>query len=93
MGATGQFHVYDRAFYRITVSGVLDKCWSDWVEGMRVVHAFTPEGTALTVLEGEVADQSALVGVLNVMLTLSLPVVAVKCLSWGDSEQSIESRF
>ena len=91
MGATSPLHIYDRASYRITVWGVLDERWSDWVDGMRIVHAVTSEGAALTVLEGEVADQSALVGVLNVMLTLSLPLVAVECLSWSDARQAIEN--
>ena len=45
------------------------------------------EGAALTVLEGEVADQSALVGVFNVLHTMSLPVMAVERRGWDNSGQ------
>ena len=79
--------VADRAAYRITVQGVLDDRWADWLGGMRVVHMVDAEGAALTVLEGEVADQSALVGVFNVLHTMSLPVMAVERRGWDNSGQ------
>jgi hypothetical protein len=80
MDAPEPLHVHDRAAYRIVVQGVLDERWSDWMEGMRIVGVPAPDGIPLTVLEGELADQSALVGVISALHTLSLPVVSVKCL-------------
>ena len=82
MDAPELLPVHDRATYRIVVQGVLDERWSDWMEGMRIVGVPAPDGIPLTVLEGELADQSALVGVISALHTLSLPVVSVKCLDW-----------
>jgi hypothetical protein len=75
-----QLHVHDRAAYRITVQGFLDERWSDWLEGMRVVQLDGVGAAAQTVLEGNLTDQSALVGVLGVLQGLGLPVISVEYL-------------
>lgn len=80
-----QLHVHDRAAYRITVQGFLDERWSDWLEDMRVVYTEVSGAVAKTVLEGELADQSALVGVLGVLQGLGLPVISVEYLGQGFS--------
>ena len=82
-------HVHDRATYRIVVEGVLDERWSDWMEGMRIVGMPAPDGIAITVLEGELADQSALVGVISALHTLNLPVVSVQSLDWDDPSSPV----
>lgn len=80
MDTVEQLHVHDRATYRITVLGVLDERWSDWLEGMRIVATEGAGAAVQTVLEGELADQSALVGVLGVLQGLGLPVISVEYL-------------
>lgn len=72
-----QLRVYDRAIYRIIVQGFLDERWSDWLEGMHVVAVKGDGAATQTVLEGELADQSALVGVLGVLQGLGHPVVSI----------------
>jgi hypothetical protein len=67
------------------VQGVVDERWSDWLEGLSIVHALTQEGIVVTVLEGDLIDQSALVGVINHLHTLSLPIATVECLARGDA--------
>ena len=69
--------VYDRAVYRIIVQGFVAEQWSDWLEGMQIVFSDGIGATAQTVLEGELADQSALVGVLGVLQGLGHPVVSI----------------
>lgn len=71
-------HVHNCAAYRITLQGFLDQRWSDWLEGMRVVQV--SGAAALTVLEGNLTDQSALVGLLGVLQGLGLPVISVEYL-------------
>jgi len=83
-------HVHDRAAYRITVQGFLDERWSDWLEGLRMTSRDGAGATAYTVLEGELADQSALVGVLGVLQGLGLPVISVEYL--GQDENAIWQR-
>ena len=84
MDAPEPLRAHDRVAYRIVVQGVLDERWSDWMEGMRVVGMPALDGMPMTVLEGELVDQSALVGVISALHTLSLPVVSVKCLDRYD---------
>ena len=84
MAADEQLHVHDRAAYRITVQGGLDTRWSDWLEGMHIVATQGFGATAQTVLEGYLADQSALGGVLGMLQGLGLPVLSVEYLGQGD---------
>lgn len=76
MDTGNELHAHDRAAYRITVQGVLD-------EGGRIgwkACASNQRAAARTVLEGVLADQSALVGVLGVLQGLGLPVISVEYL-------------
>ncbi len=64
--------------YRILVHGTLDPGWSDRLGGMTVSAAQTADGAPMTTLVGELADQSALVGVLNALHDFGIPLVAVE---------------
>jgi hypothetical protein len=83
-------HAYDRATYRITVQGVLDERWSDWLEGMRIESAAGFGAAGQTVLEGALADQSALLGVLGVLHGLGLSVIRVEYL--GQEYRTVRQR-
>lgn len=61
-------------FYEIHVEGHLADLWSEWFEGL-VIHN-DPKGE--TTLSGPLADQAALLGVLNKIQALNLTVVSVK---------------
>lgn len=61
--------------YQIKVKGQLDKSRSEWFEGWTI----TPEDDGTTLLTGQVADQSALHGVLIKIHNLNLPIVTVRC--------------
>lgn len=60
---------------RITVKGHLDETCSGWFSGMSITHLETGE----SLLEGWVADQAALHGVLIKVRDLHLALVAVQC--------------
>lgn len=59
--------------YEICVGGQLDSSWADWFEGLEM----RPWGEACTILCGNVADQAALLGILNKICRLNLPLVSV----------------
>jgi len=60
-------------FYEICIGGRLDSSWSDWFEGLDVKAC----GENWTMLCGRVADQAALLGILNKLCRLNLPLVSV----------------
>jgi hypothetical protein len=70
------------AQYRIQLQGRLDPDWAYAVSGMEI----EVDGP-VTILQGEVADQAALAGILNVSYMLGLPLISVQWL--GDQDESL----
>jgi hypothetical protein len=62
---------YDGYRYAIRVQGHLDAYWSEWLEGMTITH----EAGGVTLLEGLVADPSALHGLFNKLLNMRAPIL------------------
>ncbi len=60
--------------YEIRVEGQLTNRWSDWFEGLIIQTDEVGE----TILCGPLADQAALLGVLNQLQSLNLTVISVK---------------
>lgn len=65
------------ATYQITVQGRIDPTSVDLLEGMNIHHAVVEDGHMITTLVGEIRDQTALAGVLNILYELHLPVLMV----------------
>ncbi len=68
------------AAYRIRVCGRLDAGWSDRLAGMQITESCGADGKPEAVLEGRLADQAALAGILNALYELHLPVIVVQYL-------------
>lgn len=64
----------DTPRYIIRIKGCLDPNWSDWFEGMEIVHIAEGE----TALVGPLLDQAALYGVLLKLRDLGLVLLAVE---------------
>ena len=64
--------------YRILIRGTLDASWSNRLGGMTLTATQLADGAPATMLIGELADQSALLGVLNTLHDLGLPLVSVE---------------
>jgi hypothetical protein len=64
--------------YRITVQGRIDPSMSDLLGGMTIASETMEEGLTVTTLSGELCDQAALAGVLNMLYELHLTVLTVK---------------
>ena len=75
------------AVYRIHVGGRLDADWSDRVGGMTVTTTGGRNSPDTTTLEGRLADQAALTGVMNTLYELHLPVLSVDCLEANGKEK------
>ena len=69
--------LHQPARYFIRVQGVVDSRWTDRLGGMRVLQKEDGVGPS-TVLSGELADQAALLGVLNCLYNLGLPLLSVR---------------
>ena len=68
------------AIYRIRVRGTLDSNWSNRVEDMQIEVLKRSDGSAESILEGCLVDQSAFSGVMNTLYDLHLPVISADCL-------------
>ena len=76
------FRCSQPASYRIDVHGVLDARWLGDYTDLRVEHIDAGSDGAVTRLTGELADQSALLGLLNLLNDLGVPLLALDCLSY-----------
>jgi len=75
--------LFEPAMYRICIAGSLDARWSDYCGGMKIEQGSDPRGYALTQLAGRLADQSALIGVLNALHDMGCPILSVECIAIG----------
>lgn len=66
--------------YRITVHGQLRPGWSDRLGSMWVSTRRSNACSNVTVLQGAVADQAELLGILNTLYELHLPLLSVEYL-------------
>jgi len=66
---------HDRqAVYEVTVEGVLDAEWSDWLGGLEI----TPQADGNTLLVGPLRDEAALHGLLNKIRDLGLVLLSLE---------------
>jgi hypothetical protein len=65
------------ARYRILIQGWLDKQWQDRLGGLTIETRLGENDVPVTRLTGEVMDQAALLGVLNALFQLQLPLISV----------------
>jgi hypothetical protein len=75
------------ATYRIRVQGSIKTSWIDRFEGMTICETPASQYPDVTILSGRLADQAALVGVLNSLHTLRLAVLSVECMDEAPVER------
>ncbi len=63
--------------YEIQVQGRIGERWTHWFDDLRVTTQ-EQEGSTTTTLSGAVADQAALLGLLQKLYTLGLPLLLVQ---------------
>lgn len=62
--------------YQITVAGVLDEDWSDWLGRVEICRD-EENASLVTILCGEIPDQPALFGILDHIRDLNLILISV----------------
>ena len=77
---------YEAGRYEIRLKGHLDSRWAAWFDGLTLTHH--SDGT--TVIDGQVADQAALHGLLQKVRDTGLALVSVSCIE--PDQPRIESR-
>jgi hypothetical protein len=63
--------------YRITVEGAINSSWSEWFGNLQLVSKKTTDGMQITILNGKIADQAALRGLLNRLWDLNMILVSI----------------
>jgi hypothetical protein len=71
------------AKYRIRVRGSLPAGWCERIGGMRISKFRSPDGNLQTELTGLLEDQAALVGILNMLYELHMPLLSVEWEHFG----------
>lgn len=74
--------------YRINVLGSINETWSAYLSGMAVTEE--PDGVGK--IQGPIADQSALHGVLNKIRDLNLKIISVQLLD-SNGVTPVECRY
>ena len=72
------------ATYHIHVQGILDESWSDRLGGVVISRAGGTGQSPATILSGRVPDQAALLGILNTLYDLLLPLLSIECEDWEE---------
>ena len=63
--------------YEICVRGHLAAHWADWFDGLSLHTSFAADGEPITMLVGDITDQSALSGLLVQLSDLNLSLISV----------------
>ena len=71
----------DKAAYEILVMGTLSERWAEWFQGM-TIRQDHQNGASVTQICGLVPDQSSLMGMLQTLINLGLPILLVKRMKW-----------
>ena len=70
-----------RATYRIAAKGKLDEHWVDWFNGTLINFEHNFAGNPHTILTCQVRDQAELLGILNRLNSLNLPLLQVELIT------------
>ena len=91
MGQTAQrVNMFDPAVYRIRISGMLTESWSEYFGAQSISIEEDRAGQSTTTLISEPVDQAGLVGMINHLNGLGLPVLSVSCVQAPAKDQPAE---
>jgi len=66
-----------KAKYKLCIQGYIDPSWSERLGGLLITTSFSDDGKPMTTLEGILSDQSELIGILNSIYEMHLPLISV----------------
>lgn len=82
--SAAQLNVYGPACYCIRARGTLDARWSHWLYELDLVVE-AGDSCSVVTLRGTLRDQAELMGVLNQLSQMGLPLISVELVATGDS--------
>ena len=72
-----KYNMRESAVFRICIQGELDESWFEYFRAQGVSVEKIDGGQAVTVITSEPMDQSALVGLINHLNDLGIPLISV----------------
>ena len=75
---TQKLNMYEPAVFRICIQGELDESWFEYFGAQSVSVEVDKEGGAVTAIISEPLDQAALVGLVNHLNALGIPLISVE---------------
>ena len=75
-----RINMHDPAVFCIRVDGRVGKSWVDYFGAQSISTQVDEAGLCSTTLITEPVDQSALIGIINYLNGLRLPLVSIECL-------------
>ncbi len=76
-----RINMFDPAVFIIRIDATLSESWSEYFGAQSISVEVDEAGLSSTTLISEPVDQAALIGMINCLNGLGLPVVSVECLS------------
>ena len=70
----------DSATYQICVQGCLEEVWSDRLANMTITMDLKGQLAPVSILKGLIRDQSELLGVLNGLYMMRVPILSLEIL-------------
>ena len=70
----------DAATYQIRVQGCLEEVWSDRLANMTISMNLKDQHVPMSILKGLIRDQSELLGVLNGLYQMRVPIFSLEVL-------------
>ena len=75
-----EFRFQKSAMYKIKVQGELKENWSERLQGMQITVERSRSNIPVSVLIGQINDQTALSGVLNALYDYNMTIISVQML-------------
>lgn len=84
-----RINMFEPAVFSIRIEGKLSESWSKYFGAQSISVEVNEDGLSSTTLISEPVDQAALIGMINRLNSLGLPLVSVECLpACGENEPS-----
>jgi len=76
-----KLNMYEPSVFRIRVQGELNESWCEYFGTQSLTVCVDESGSPATILISAPVDQSALVGMINHLNALGVPLISVECLA------------
>ena len=82
-----RLNMHEPAVFFLRVQGRLGQDWADYFGAQSMSVETDADGQAVTILTTEPVDQAGLIGIINHVNLMRLPLVSVECLHGQDSSK------